>query len=319
MTKLPRRNARGAALITAILITALVTITAAAMATRQQLDIRRTGNLVNGDQAWLYSLGMEAWAIQILARDRADNADDHPGEDWATVITPIEVEGGALAGRIIDQQGLFNLNGLVQGNRVNNKQLQRYLNLLRTLELEPGLAAALIDWLDRDPDPGLPDGAEDQEYLGLSPPYRAANAALNSPAELSHIKGYNREVVAALLPLVSALPEATNLNINTAPAAVLLSLSDKMTAADAESLVAARSGGDGSEDGEQGFASVAEFLQRDELAGTGVDPAGLSLASSYFLIESTVQFAGRSQRLYSLLRRDDTGKSVVLARSREVF
>ena len=310
----PDRNTQhGAALITAILITALVTITAAAMATRQQLDIRRTGNLVNGDQAWLYSLGMEAWAIQILARDRADNAEDHLGEDWATVITPIEVDGGALAGRIVDQQGLFNLNGLVQRGRVNNKQLQRYLNLLRTLDLDPGLAAALIDWMDRDPDPGIPDGAEDQEYLGLTPAYRAANAPLTSPAELAHIKGYGPEVLAALLPLVSALPEPASLNINTAPAAVLLSLSDKMTPADAESLVAARA------ESEDGFPSIGEFLQRDELAGTGVDPAGLSLASNYFLVESTVQFGSRSQRLFSLLRRDDTGKSVVLTRSREVF
>jgi general secretion pathway protein K len=308
-----RNQHRGAALIMAILIAALVTITAAAMATRQQLDIRRTGNLVNGDQAWLYSLGMEAWAIQILARDRADNAADHLGEDWATVITPIEVDGGALAGRIADQQGLFNLNGLVQGGKVNNPQLQRYLNLLRTLDLDPGLATALLDWMDRDPDPGIPDGAEDQEYLALTPAYRAANAPLNSPAELAHIKGYTREAVSALLPLVSTLPEATSLNINTAPAAVLLSLSDKMTPADAESLVAARA------ESEDGFASVGEFLQRDEMAGTGVDPVGLVLASNYFLVESTVQFAGRSQRLYSLLRRDDTGKSVVLARSREVF
>ena len=308
-----RKQNNGAALITAILITALVTVTAAAMATRQQLDIRRTGNLVNSDQAWLYSLGMEAWAIQILARDRADNAEDHPGEDWARVITPIEVDGGALAGRIIDQQGLFNLNGLVQGGRVNNQQLQRYLNLLRTLDLDPGLAAALIDWMDRDPDPGIPDGAEDQEYLALTPAYRAANAPLTSPAELAYIKGYGHEAVAALLPLVSALPEPTSLNVNTAPAAVLLSLSDKMTPTDAESLVTART------ESEDGFPSIGEFLQRDELAGTGVDPAGLSLASNYFLVESTVRFGGRGQRLYSLLRRDDTGKSVVLARSREVF
>lgn len=308
-----RASQQGAALVTAILITALVTVTAAAMATRQQLDIRRTGNLVNGDQAWLYSLGMEAWANQILARDRADSAADHLGEDWATVITPIEVKGGALAGRIVDQQGLFNLNSLIQGDQVNTKQLQRYLNLLRTLDLDPGLAAALIDWLDRDPDPGIPDGAEDQEYLALTPAYRAANAALTSPAELAHIRGYSREVLAVLLPLVSALPEAAALNINTAPAPVLLSLSDKMTSADAESLVAARS------ESEDGFPSIGEFLQRDEMAGTGVDPAGLSLASNYFLIESTVQFGTRSQRLFSLLRRDDSGKSVVLARSREVF
>ena len=86
-----------------------------------------------------------------------------------------------------------------------------------------------------------------------------------------------------------------------------------MTAADAESLVAARS------ESENGFPSINEFLQRDEVAGTGLDPADLSLKSDYFLVEATVIFDGRNHLLYSLLRRDDSGKSVVLARSREVF
>jgi len=307
------REARGAALITAILITALVAITATAMATRQQLDIRRSANLLNGDQAWLYSLGMEAWAIQILARDRQDNAEDHLNEDWATVIAPIEVEGGALSGRIIDLQGRFNLNGLVQRNQVDARQLQHYQTLLQMLGLDPNLAASLIDWLDTNPDPGIPDGAEDVEYLGARPAYRAANGPLFSPADLLHIKGYSREVVNALTPLVSTLPEATPINVNTAPPAVLQSLSDKMTAADAESLVAARS------ESENGFPSINEFLQRDEVAGTGLDPADLSLKSDYFLVEATVIFDGRNHLLYSLLRRDDSGKSVVLARSREVF
>jgi len=306
-------KARGAALITAVLVTALVTIAAAAMATRQQLDIRRSGNLINSDQAWLYSLGMEAWATQILARDRQDNAVDHLGEDWARVIAPIEIEGGALSGRITDLQGRFNLNALVRNKQVDRKQLQRYQVLLQTLNLDPSLAAPLIDWLDADPDPGIPDGAEDVEYLGRKPAYRAANGPLLSPAELLSIQGYTPEVVAALTPLVSTLPESTAININTAPAVVLKGLSDKMTAADAESLVAARN------ESEEGFASVEEFLRRDELAGTGLDTTGLALTSNYFLVETTVQFAERTYRLYSLLRRDDSGKSVVLARSRDIY
>jgi len=304
---------RGAALITAVLVTALVTITAAAMATRQQLDIRRSANLINSDQAWLYSLGMEAWAIQILARDRLDNATDHLGEDWATTIAPIEIEGGALAGKILDLQGRFNLNSLINDNQVDTEQLQRYQLMLRMLDLDPNLAAPLLDWLDADPDPGIPDGAEDIEYLGRKPAYRAANGPLFSPADLLHVSGYTREVVAALTPLISTLPEATDINVNTAPAVVLRGLSDKMTAVDADSLVAAR------EEFEDGFPSIEEFLRRDELAGTGIGTAGLTLSSDYFLVETSVQFVQRSYRLYSLLRRDDTGKSVVLARSRDIY
>lgn len=310
--QIPGRS-HGAALITAVLVTALVTITAAAMATRQQLDIRRSGNLVNGDQAYLYALGMETWAIQILARDRLDNEQDHPAEKWAVEIDPIEVDGGALAGRIVDLQGRFNLNSLVNGKQVDTKQLTRFQNLLRILDLDPNLAPALIDWLDQDPDPGIPDGAEDLEYLSRIPAYRSANAPLLTPSELLSIKGYTRKVVDALAPWVSTLPEPAPVNVNTAPAPVLQALSDKMTSADAESLVAARA------ELEQGFPSIGQFLQRDELAGTGLEPTGLDLKSSYFLVESTVQFAERTRKLYSILRRDEKGKSVVLARSREIF
>jgi len=313
MNNKPSQTHRGAALITAVLVTALVAITAAAMATRQQLDIRRTGNLVNGDQAYLYSLGMENWAIQILARDRLDNAEDHLAERWAAEITSIEVDGGALSGRIIDLQGRFNLNALVNGNQVDQRQLTRYLNLLRILGLDPELAPPLIDWLDADSDPGIPNGAEDLEYLGRKPAYRSANGPLLTPSDLLSINGYTREAVAKLSPLVSTLPEVTPLNVNTAPALVLQALSDKMTAADAQSLIAARN------ETEKGFPSIGEFLQRDEVAGTGLDTVGLSLDSRYFLIEATVEFGGRQHTLYSLLRRDDKGKSVVLARSREVY
>ena len=42
---------RGVALITALLVIALVTAAAVAMASRQQLDIRRTANILQRDQA----------------------------------------------------------------------------------------------------------------------------------------------------------------------------------------------------------------------------------------------------------------------------
>ena len=46
------RQQRGVALITALLITAIATIAAVAMASRQQIDIRRTGNIIDIDRAW---------------------------------------------------------------------------------------------------------------------------------------------------------------------------------------------------------------------------------------------------------------------------
>ena len=60
---------RGVALVTALLVVALATVAAVAMASRQQLDVRRTANLLQGDQAYVYAQAVEDWARVVLKRD----------------------------------------------------------------------------------------------------------------------------------------------------------------------------------------------------------------------------------------------------------
>jgi general secretion pathway protein K len=307
----PPGASRGAALITAMLITALVTIAAVAMASRQQLDLRRSATLLGRDQAYLYALGAESWAIQILARDREDNQRDDLGEDWAETIPPILLEQGQLQGQITDLQGRFNLNNLVQSNGPVAFEIQRYKNLLERLDLDPDLADTLVDWLDPDPDARIPGGAEDLEYLSRDPAYRTANRRLRSITELRLVKGYGPEVYERLAPFVSALPQPTPINVNTAPPEVLLALSPEVTEGDAASLVEARA--------DDGFPSLEAFLKRDELAGTGLTPQGLSLASDYFLAHGQVTGESGTVNLYSLIHRGDGGRTRVLYHSQAPF
>jgi len=88
------------ALITVLLVVSLATIAAVAMASRQQLDIRRAENLLDADQADLYAQGAEQWAEQLLARDAKRSQVDTLGEDWAKTLPAIPVEGGAIAAAI---------------------------------------------------------------------------------------------------------------------------------------------------------------------------------------------------------------------------
>jgi hypothetical protein len=104
---------RGVALITALLVVSLVTVIAVAMATRQHIDVRLTGNLVHGEQAYAYALAAESWARVILRRDDIQSDHDSLDEDWATALPPIAVEGGQVSGKIEDLQGRFNINNLV--------------------------------------------------------------------------------------------------------------------------------------------------------------------------------------------------------------
>lgn len=312
MCKSNDRRQRGVALITAVLIVALVTTVAATMASRQQLDIRRTSNLFDADRAWLFALGGEDWARGVLRRDAEEGDVDHLGEDWAEVLPPLVVEGAVLGGALEDMQGRFNLNNLVnaQGEPVD-VEIKRFERLLTLVELESNLAAAVVDWVDENVDPLFPDGAEDDVYMGESPGYRAANRPMASASELALVKGIGYEGYQKLLPYVTALPERTPLNVNTAPALVLATVVDDLSEADGEALVEAR--------GEEGFTSVEDFLGQSIFNDLEIDQSTLSVSSDYFLITAAVEFGRSRTTLFGLLSRTDDGEVVTLTRGRGAY
>lgn len=298
---------RGVALITVMLVVALATIAALAMASRQQLDVRRIASLLHGDQGYAYALGVENWASAILQRDRDDGDTDDLGEDWAQRIPPLPVPGGQIMGHIEDLQGRFNLNNLVKAGAVSPPHLEQFQRLLAALELDEQLAVAVVDWIDVDIDPQLPDGAEDSVYLAQDPPYRAANRPFTSISELGLVQGFDAEVVNRLLPYISVLPKATPINVNTASAVVLRSLVEDLSDADAQRLVEDR--------GEDGYERIADFLKHDTLSGLQIEPTELSVSSEYFLVHADVELGQARTRLYSLVERPDDKPPVTLART----
>ena len=127
---------RGVALVTALLVVALATVAAVAMASRQQLDVRRTANLLQGDQAYVYAQAVEDWARVVLKRDAKDNQIDKLDDDWAQRLSPIVVPGGQVDGFIIDLQGRFNLNNLVKPDgQLSEPDLKYFQNLRSGLVL----------------------------------------------------------------------------------------------------------------------------------------------------------------------------------------
>jgi len=308
----------GVALLTALLVVALATVAAVSMATRQQLDMRRTGNLLHSEQAWAYALGAESWARVILARDARDSKVDNLGEDWAVQVPASFVEGGSVIGRVIDLQGRFNVNSLVVNGEADVAAVDRYKRLLRTLELNESLADALVDWLDTDINSRFPGGAEDETYQSLLPAYRTANRLMVDISELRLVKGYDRKVMGKLLgggssgaPFVTALPEPTQINVNTASAEVLTTLAKGLSISDGAAIIEAR--------GENGFEKVTDLLQLPVLSGQQQpDPQSLAIQSQWFLLVSEADVGQGRVRLASLIQRT-TLATKVIRRQREFF
>lgn len=306
-----RRHQTGVALVTAMLVTAIAAVAAVSMAARQQLDLRRTANVLDTDQAYLFALGVEAWAQQILIRDRKDGDIDHLKEDWATVLPPIAVENALLSGSIEDLQGRYNLNNLIQNGTGSEKDIQQFRRLLRALGLDERITLAIVDWMDADEELSFPDGAEDNEYLGRAQPYRPPNRPMASPSELLLVQGIDRRTYDTLAPHVATLPERTPVNVNTATAPVLMSLLEGMSQSEAEQLIEAR--------GDEGYKNIDAFMSQDILKDKKENIGGISVSSNYFMVSAHVRLERAQTRLYSLLSRGNDASVQVAIRAQGAY
>ncbi len=310
---------RGVALITALIVLAIAATLSAAMIWEGGLDTRRTSTLIQGNQAMEYALGAESWAEQILLRDfkQAQNNGGtvNLGQDWAQQLPPLPVEGGQIIGHVEDMQGRFNLDLLqsqqCQASSAYFAQLQR---LLTVLNQDPNIAAAICDWVNSSPTPTQPNGAKDDFYSRLQPPYLAALAPMTSVSELELVKGVTPQVYAALAPYVCAIPLNTSisggsgssstapggwsLNINTASPLVLMSLDGTLSEDQVSQVVQARA---------SGGIPQSQFSSIIKLAGANTPSIGVT--SSYFLLTVTVEIGSTHVTLYSLL--NSTGGTTI--------
>ena len=322
MSTSPSGRQHGVALITALAIVAMAALAAVAMAHLMQLSIRRTGNILNADQGFYYTLGSEAWARGMLIRDLQDpdkKSYDGTDEDWAQELPPTPVEGGQVQAKTTDLQARFNLNDLyldenssAQAQQQVALELAVFQRLLGLLDLDESIARATADWLDQDINPQFPDGAEDNTYLNLDTPYRTGNTRMGDASELRLVKGVDAEAYEKLAPYIVALPESTPININTADPLVLQALLGAMNEETAKQLATERE--------ENPFKDKKSFIDRlkalldkNKVKSEEIDPV-ISVTSRFYQLETTVQMEDVSYRLRSLLYKSDKDV-LVLARS----
>jgi general secretion pathway protein K len=305
------KRQQGVALITVLLIVAVVTVVMAGLIARQQVSIRSTANQLQVRQAWQYAQGGETLAKALLRRDFLQDDRqaplDHLGEVWAQPLPPFGLDdGGQLLIRVEDASGRFNLNSLVRGQQADEQAIAQFRRLLLRLQIEEPYAERLRDWLDPDQETSGAYGAEDNQYLLAQPPYRAANRIIGDPSELRLLLGMREDHYRRLRPYVSALPSEVRINVNTAGAMVLSTLADSLTPELAQTLVLAR--------GRQGFRDLQSFLTQPALAGLNLEGQNFSLQSDFFQVVSEVRLGDRRQILVSQLQRGRNGRARVLSR-----
>ncbi len=230
----------GAALVTTLLMVALITVTVTSMATKQQRTIQLAQNRQAQLQLRNLATAGEKFSMAVLRRDKQEKerSDSDSTEDfWAQSLPPVPIDGATIEGCVIDLGGKFNLNNLVDADgNPNNIEFEVFQRLLTALTIDSIKAAAVLDWIDSNIDVTGADGAEDDFYTGQTPSYRAANGPMVSPTELLLVKGFRvtdeggLDDYDVLLPHISTLPDKTVINVNTASSAVLASLAPHMVA-----------------------------------------------------------------------------------------
>jgi general secretion pathway protein K len=312
---------RGVAAVVAILIVALAASAASYLISRYSLAFRHVENVGSRAQADAIARAAVYWAADILQKDR-DRGIDHQGEAWAQILPPIPAEDATLVGRIVDEQGKFNLNTLVrctnpQERCIENQNavvvLERLLRIADVQGDAGALVDAVIDWIDNDHEVRQPGGAERTHYLGLDPPYLAANMRLTDVGELLRVKGFTEEIVRKISPFVTALPRETTINIYTAPEQVLLALAPGISGSDMRALLEERLNDQKRLQGQE-KKFRAEFEKRLGSDEAKKNVAGLyDVKSDYFSVTGAVQ-RGRVVAGYrALLQRPQNGPVAIVA------
>ena len=297
---------RGIALLTILVMVALATILAATIAKRQTNTAENTGYLMRQDQSLLYAKSAEAFFSELLIQD-SDNGGsiDHLQENWAKPMPAFPVEDGFISGRLLDESGKFNLNNLLKADGSVDDSARRWFEkLLQRVGLPAELSQAVIDWQDADDETTGAMGAESNYYQGLDPSYLASNTRFHQVEELKLVRGFEGKNYDLIAPYVTALPEATKINMNTAAPLLLASIDPKLDVKTLEQELKAKQ------------AELAYFNSVEDLwklnAFSGIEPqnktdaaAWLDSKSNYFTAQIEVVLSERKRQFSSAMMRKD--------------
>jgi general secretion pathway protein K len=297
----------GAALIMALLTMTLVAGVAAFVVKDYGAAVDSVSGRRDQAQARLLAKGAVDWARNVLAADAKTSSLDHYNETWATRVPATPVEEGEVGGELDDISGRFDLNGVARTRGSDPEQVRAYSRLLVELGIPQSQAAALTDSLVAWNSTSLAQvaraGAEKASETGIMTAGKAVGVSLVDIDELKQVDGYTIDLVSRIKPFVAALPAATPLNVNTAPAEVLAAVIPRLEIDQARILVAQRQ--------VVPFKNVADFTSRLPTNVAAPDAARFAVGGRFFVASVRASFGQSTTRMQVLLDRRKTWPDIV--------
>jgi general secretion pathway protein K len=290
-----RRSQRGAALLTAMIIVALVVTLAASMVWQQWRAVQvEVAERSRAQSAWILSGALD-WARLILREDARNDRPTWLGEPMFTQLAEARLSTflaadkdntddapeAFLSGRITDAQARYNLRNLVRDSSVQADEVTKLKQLCSTAGVDPEVATTLATALNA--------------ALVLA----KANTNIDAPllpqtlAQLSWL-GVDAGAVQRLTPYVVLLPIQTPVNVNTASREVLAAAIKGLDLASAERLVQVRQ--------RSAFKSLQD-VEAQVPRVAPLDPLQFSVRSNFFEVQGRLRLSDRVLERISLVER----------------
>ena len=306
---------RGAALLTVLMLVAVIAVLAGTALERLRLSTRLAGNAASGEQARSYAEAAETLATTRITSLLAPN----PNQvslvgGWSGRPFGLPLPGGGDRDRARRRW-----RQLLQSQFAGHRRSQHrerlcdpsgYGGAIRPIAAQARRAGPIgatdrrraADWIDTDQDQQS-GGAEDQTYLARATPYRTSGTLMSDPSELRAVDGMTPEIYARLRPWVCTLPMAapSRINVNTllpeqAPLAAML-FPDTVGAPAIQAALVRRP--------PQGYASVTTFLNGISSSGAAIPmdnaTSQLAITTKFFALTIDVSFGGAQLQEHALV------------------
>lgn len=310
----------GIALIYVLLIFLLITTIASQIVMNLRLHTEKNSRYLERTQAKHYALGAEQYVAWLLEKDFGQDKNknrmvDHKNEMWNVDTVSYEVDQGSIELLVQDEQGLFNLNWLIEDSKQpgkltdknTTKNLQMFENLLSAQAMDPQLALKVKRWFSKGKESSS-EGDEDQIYLSLEPPRRTGQTEMVSVSELMLIDGFDGEKIEKLLPYITVIPASSKMNINSALPEVIRSLNSNISDGDLLMIDSGRV--------DNGLSNIEELNKLVALSGkAGMFQGGsVVFGSQYFSARIKATYRDTTFYLKTLFYRSSEGHVQVVGR-----